>query len=111
MRQSWAGVCDASPVSGVGVMRMELIAAPELRTSIVATPGITLGVRMVTKSLYGPAFTSSIYILAADVGVSRKGKRQGEKKREKRLPSTTLHLCTPRIQRPNERPIQVEIEA
>jgi hypothetical protein len=53
------GCFEASPVSGVGVIRKELTFAPELRTSIVATPGITLGVRMVTKSLYGPALTSS----------------------------------------------------
>ena len=59
MASELGGCFEASPVSGVGVMRMELTAAPELRTSIVATPGITLGVRMVTKSLYGPAFTCS----------------------------------------------------
>ena len=59
MASELGGCFAASPVSGIGVMRMELIAAPELRTSTVATPGMTLGVRMVTNSLYGPALTSS----------------------------------------------------
>ncbi len=59
MASELGGCFEASPVSGVGVMRMELTGAPELRTSIAATPGMTFGVRMVTKSLYAPAFTSS----------------------------------------------------
>ncbi len=59
MASELGGCFAASPVSGVGVIWMDLTGAPELRTSIVATPGMTLGVRMVTKSLYGPAFTSS----------------------------------------------------
>src|ERR1700744_2878238 len=42
------GCFEASPVNGVGVMLMDRTAAPELRTSIAATPGITLGGRMVT---------------------------------------------------------------
>ena len=53
------GCFEASPVSGVGVMRMDVTGAPELLTSMLATPGMTFGVRIVTKSLYGPALTCS----------------------------------------------------
>ena len=59
MASAVGGCLEASPVNGVGVTLMERTGAPELRTSIAATPGMTLGVRMVTNSLYGPAFTSS----------------------------------------------------
>ncbi len=46
---SEAGGCfEASPISGIGVIRMAWTAAPELLTSIVATPGITVGGRIVT---------------------------------------------------------------
>jgi hypothetical protein len=51
------GCFEASPVSGSGVIVRLRIGAPLDRTSTVATPGITSGVRIVTKSLYGPTMT------------------------------------------------------
>ena len=42
------GCLEASPVMGRGVILMLLIFAPLDRTSMVATPGITVGMRMVT---------------------------------------------------------------
>ena len=42
------GCFEASPVIGSGVMWMPLTFAPLDRTSRVATPGITVGMRMVT---------------------------------------------------------------
>ena len=42
------GCFDASPVMGRGVMWMPLTGAPLERTSTVATPGMTVGMRMVT---------------------------------------------------------------
>src|SRR6202012_3981915 len=53
------GCFDASPVSGVGGTAIESTTAPEQRTSIPAPPGMTLGGRIVTNSLYGPASTCS----------------------------------------------------
>ncbi len=42
------GCFEASPVIGSGVMRMPFTFFPLERTSTVATPGMTVGVRMVT---------------------------------------------------------------
>jgi hypothetical protein len=49
---SEAGGCfEASPVIGRGVMWMLLIFAPLDRTSTLATPGMTVGVRIVMYNL------------------------------------------------------------
>ena len=51
MTSGVGGCFEASPVSGIGVMRRLSTGEPVLRASIVATPGITLGMRIVTNSL------------------------------------------------------------
>ena len=89
---------------------MELTAAPELRTSIVATPGITLGVRMVTNSLYGPAFTCSYTSLLPICACAGRASTR-ERSKVKTSGRRELHRCTPRIQRPKSSPSHAEMEA
>ncbi len=71
--QTWGGCFDASPVSGSGVMRRESIGAPTDRTSIEATPGITVGMRMMTKEFIWACIDLLEDILATHVGKHRVG--------------------------------------
>ena len=59
MASGVGGCFEASPVSNKGVIVSDVTGAPMLRTSTVATPGTTSGVRTVTKEFvraYGQSF-------------------------------------------------------
>ena len=111
MASELGGCFAASPVSGVGVMRMELnrragaahLNRGDARNDVGGADGDEELVRSSVHLL--------INILAPDVGVSREETASETRSAKTQFAVAHLHRCTPRIQRPNCRPIQVEMEA
>ena len=59
MASGVGGYLEAAPVSGTGVTLSWRMTGPRVRTSTMAMPGTTVGGRIVTKNLYGPAVSCS----------------------------------------------------
>lgn len=79
---------EASPVRRVGAMVMELSLAPDgvvARTSTVAMPGRTMGMRTVMKSWWGPAWICSKTSLEPTWARAAVGVRKSRSRRRRRI--------------------------